>query len=710
MVRLLLLSFFSLGLFAPLASAQLQLPDDPFEAKELKSFEEAATFTATFVPAKAKPGEPVTLKLTISPNIGCWTYPGKPPEKQVGKNTFILPQEGDVVFLPTFEDPKFKIKKNTGDWYYPEEVTWHFKAVVSPNATPGKKTIALLDVQLQVCNIRNCVNFGTESNPVKADIEVLPGPALAVPLEFEKYFPKTNAVGVPSPFPPQAVPEAKPIKSASEFKSEYAGIIKKNAVPPSEHNAKLQDLLANLQKLEVKREGGLWLLLLTAAAWGLISLVTPCVFPMIPITVSLFLKQSNQSAGGAVKLALVYCATIIAVLGLSAILLLGTFRALSVDPYMNIALGVLFIVLALSLFGMFNLELPGFLLRYTEGKRKMGGTIGTVFGAIAFSIVSFTCVAPFLGGFAGMSASGQYSKFELVLAGLAFATAFASPFFILALFPSLLKKLPKSGGWLDRIKAVMGFLEVAAALKFFRTAELLLTNQPTFFTYDVVLAGWVVIMIATGLYLLNLFRLPHDEEAGPVGVVQLLFALLFISLGVYLLPATFKTEKGQQRPSGVVFAWVDAFLLPDPSSEGAHGLPWNSDLPSVVEEARKDRKLIFVDFTGVSCTNCKDNERNVFPRNEVDSLLRQYRLASMYTDIIPAEFYRVPPSHRDLRREATANLEFQKAAFGTEQLPLYVIFEPLPGKGVRVVDVYAEGKINDREAFVQFLKKPLEGK
>ena len=294
--------------------------------------------------------------------------------------------------------------------------------------------------------------------------------------------------------------------------------------------------------------------------------------------------------------------------------------------------------------------------------------------------------------------------------GIAALTVVMLLFFVLALFPSLLKALPKSGGWLDRIKAVMGFLEVAAALKFFRTAELLLTEEPSFFTYDVVLTGWVVIMIACGLYLLNLFRMPHDEQSGPVGVVQLLFALLFIGLGVYLLPGTFKTAKGQQRPSGVVFAWVDAFLLPDASSNKGEELPWNSDLPAVVEQARKEKKLVFVDFTGVSCTNCKDNERNVFPLKDVDPLLRKYKLASMYTDTIPAEFYTVAPSSSDRVAEATANLRFQKDAFGTEQLPLYVIFELLPGMGVRVVDVYAEGKINNRAAFVEFLKKPLEAK
>jgi thiol:disulfide interchange protein len=700
MVRLLTLMF-GLALCAPPAIAQL--PDDIFgEAKTLNSFEEGASFTATFVPAKAKPGEPVTLKLTISPNIGCWTYPGNPRMGQTGTNTFILPKEGDVFFLQKFDDPpKHKVKKQGGDWYYPEEVTWYFKAAVNPAAKAGLKKIELPDVRLQVCNDKNCVYYGNLTK-VSADLEILAGAAVNLPTEFKEF--ESPIVAPPAPRNVASSTDTQP-KS-----DEHVGIIKKNAISPSDHEARLNDLLSNLQKQEVKREGGLTGLLLTAAAWGLISLVTPCVFPMIPITVSLFLKQSNQSASGAVKLALVYCATIIVVLSSAAYFALESFRAMSVDPYMNIVLGVLFVVLALSLFGLYNLELPGFLLRYTEGKRKLGGILGTIFGAIAFSIVSFTCVAPFLGGFAGMAGSKQYKEYELILAGLSFATAFASPFFFLALFPSLLKKLPKSGGWLDRIKVVMGFFEIAAALVFFRTGELLLTERPSFFTYDFVLAGWVVIMIATGLYLLNVFRLPHDEEPGPVGVIQLLFALFFLSVGIYLLPAMFKTANGQQRPGGVVFSWIDAFLLPDFSTEGTEGFPWNSDLPATIEQARAEKKLVFVDFTGVTCKNCKDNERDVFPLKSVDPLLRKYKLASMYTDTIPAAFYTTSPSLRNRDKEATANLKFQKAAFGTEQLPLYVIFEPLPGKGVRVVDVYAEGKINDREAFVQFLKKPLEAK
>ena len=426
---------------------------------------------------------------------------------------------------------------------------------------------------------------------------------------------------------------------------------------------------------------------------------------------SLFLKQSHKSPAQVLKLAAVYCLTIVIVLGASAVFLLSVFRKLSVDPYMNLFLGGLFVAFALSLFGMYDIALPGFLLRSAEKRRGAGGMAGTVFGALAFSIVSFTCVAPFLGGFAGLAASGNFAQWELVLAGVTFAAAFASPFFVLALFPSLLKKLPKSGGWLDTVKAVMGFLELAAAFKFFRTAELRLLAHPEYFTYDTVLAAWVAIAFAAGLYLLNLYRLPHDDHGEHnVGVVRLLIGLGFLGLAVYLAPALLRTGgpgSPSQRPSGVVYAWVDAFLLPD-------GEPWSADLPGAVTKLRDEKAdvkaakgLIFLDFTGVTCTNCRYNENNVFSRPEVRGLLQKYTLVQMYTDEVPAAAYMVPPPDADRRDEARVNLQFQRDAFKDETLPLYAILEPQVSGGVKVVSIYDEGKINNVPGFVAFLKKPL---
>ena len=516
--------------------------------------------------------------------------------------------------------------------------------------------------------------------------------------------------GLPVPILPdvQAILDKSVAKPAAVEEKETRGLKPKDARDLAAYQADLDAIAASLVKSDAATgttvaASGLLGLLAAAVFWGYVSLITPCVFPMIPITVSLFLKQSHQSTRGAVKYALAYCLTIVVVLGLAAVFLLSVFQKLSVSPGMNLFLGLLLFVFALSLFGMFDIQLPGFLLRATEKRRAGGGLIGTVFGALAFSIVSFTCVAPFLGGFAGLAASGSYTQIELVLAGLTFAAAFASPFFLLAMFPSLLKKLPRSGGWLDTVKAVMGFLELAAAFKFFRTAELSLPPVE-YFTYDVVLGAWVVISIICGAYLLGAFRLPHDDEKPNLPVPRLLFALLFIAFGLYLLPGLFKGPDGRaQRPSGIAFAWVEAFLLPEPAKD----LPWSADLKATLDAARLSKKMVFIDFTGVTCTNCSFNEREVFPMPAVNDAIRKYALVQMYTDHVPAEFYKSAPALPLRQEEGSANASFQEKSFGTRQLPLYVILEPVADGKTRIVGVYREGKINDRDAFLKFLTTPM---
>ncbi len=306
---------------------------------------------------------------------------------------------------------------------------------------------------------------------------------------------------------------------------------------------------------------------------------------------------------------------------------------------MNVALGLLFVAFALSLFGMFDLVLPSFLVRFTSKREGRGGYGSVVFMALSFSLISFTCVAPFLGGFAGMAASGKFSSIELLSGAIAFAGAFASPFFLLALFPTLLKKMPKSGSWMNTIKVVMGFLEMAAALKFFRTAELRWTMIPSFFTYDLVLAMWVGILFLAGLYLINLYRLPHDAPQEHIGVTRMLFGLMAISVGVYLIPGLFAFGQTKQRPGGKLYAWVDAFLLPEPSYIQAGGEVWTGDLLGAIEDARKHDELLFVDFTGKTCTNCKLNEKDVFTQPRVRDLLHKYRLVQLYTDVVPQDYY-----------------------------------------------------------------------
>ncbi|MFO0799830.1 MAG: thioredoxin family protein [Gemmataceae bacterium] len=727
------------------APAAAQLPgDDPFAPpaaaapkKRANKFFEFADVSFELDKLKVKRGETVTAKLVITPKATAWTYPFSPSDAtQASKNDQgTLPATPDFVVLSRSDDPAgAKSKPRDGaagkaDQYYPGPgaTTWVFRVVVPKTAAPGKKVVAFgKDTTLQVCNERNCFTIVRDELP-KAEFEVLDEPAespVAADLAAaEARLASRAAPPPPSPLNGSRTSPSAPTPAAPATTAEVVG--PKPAKPIATYEADLNAIRESLAHDTTaggtgptgRPDEGLGAFLATAALWGLISLVTPCVFPMIPITVSIFLKQAHNSLGERLKLAGVYSLTIIAVLGTSAFALLKFMAILAAHPATNIALAVLFFVLALSLFGMYELTLPNSLARRLQSKQAKGGVVGTIFGALAFTVISFTCVAPFLGGFAGISAGGGDGQLVAlpttreVLGGLAFATAFAAPFFVLALVPGLLKALPRSGGWLDSVKVVMGFLEVAAALKFLRTAELRLLPQTEYFTYDVVLAGWVVLSAACGLYLLNLYRLPHDEERPNIGVPRLLFAATFLGLAVYLAPALLAPAEGKRpRPAGAVYAWVEAFLLPEHKAGHA-----DTDLKDAIERARRLNRPVFVDFTGKTCTNCRYNEGTVFTRHEVAPLLERFVTVQLYTDEVPADVYRDDPGGEHRGDEAYANRSFETAAFGTNALPTYAVLIPRPDGTVRVFRepggerrALIEGKINTVSDFAAFLKAALE--
>ncbi len=458
--------------------------------------------------------------------------------------------------------------------------------------------------------------------------------------------------------------------------------------------------------------------MLTGMFWGAISLITPCVFPMIPITVSFFLKKSEQEHNRPIVLASVYSLTIVIVLTLAAAFLLWFFRLLSVHPITNFIVGGLFIYFALSLFGMYEIELPHFLARYTSAHEGKGGLAGTIFMALTFTIISFACVAPFLGGFSGTAAAAR-PWWHNLLGGLAFSATFASPFFVLALFPALLRKMPKSGSWLNVVKVVMGFLELAAAFKFFRTAELVSTSgTPSLFTFDLVLGLWIALCVLCGLYLIGIFRLPHDTPEEHITVPRLLLSGVFLGLAIYLTPALFKVNSASQpqRPGGAVYAWIDSFLLPE--SRGGDGeIIHTANLDYAVRAAREERrktglpKRIFIDFTGISCVNCNKNEQNVFAKPAIVRLFQPYIVVKMYTDTVPGHYYAPKVQGKlttdRLRADAKqVNLPFQVRIFSDEKLPLYAILEPDGDDHIRVIGVYPEGLINNESKFADFLRDP----
>ncbi|MCC6421067.1 MAG: hypothetical protein IT429_22750 [Gemmataceae bacterium] len=613
-------------------------------------------------------------------------------------------------------------------WKHKGTFQWSQDVLVLPSAEPGQHTLEIT-IDSQVCDKKTCDRF---KYPLQVAVEVVKEPEFALTPELKKRqeekVPAYARVKTAEPTkvaenpPPASKGVADGVKGGSERPS---GMPEGGFIAP-DHQASMAALktqipAAKMAKADGATEGSdLLAFILAGVFWGGVSLITPCVFPMIPITVSFFLKQSEKDHHRPVTMAVVYCSTIVIVLTVAAVALLSFFRVLSINPWMNFALGALFIFFALSLFGMYEIELPSGLARFTSEREGKGGLIGTIFMALTFTIISFACVAPFLGGFGGTAGTTQRPLWHSILGGLAFSITFAAPFFFLALFPTLLKKMPKSGSWLNSVKVVMGFLELAAALKFFRAGELISTAAPTIFTYDFVMALYVVLSVLCGMYLLNLYRLPHDSPAEHLGVPRLMFALLFLGLALYLTPALFmhSATGERQRPGGMIYAWIDSFLLPD-AHGGGEG-QWTGNLEYAVTKAREhlrktgQPKRVFVDFTGVTCTNCKINERDVFSKPAIRKLFEPYELVQLYTDKVPNELYspadraRFGTSIARQEEDAAVNLEFQRKVFDTEQLPLYVILEPKLDGTIQVVNVYDEGRINDEGAFAQFLRSPQQ--
>jgi thiol:disulfide interchange protein len=592
---------------------------------------------------------------------------------------------------------------------------WEQNVLVLPDAKPGPLE---LPVKLRglICDDQSCAPI---SQVMKVGMDISSEEALPVdPLVKETFKPSSPAI--PDKI---AAPPVEPKNSAEAAPPRPKGVFGLIDSTEEQYSQSMDKLAERIVKPDTGPQGNsaaeLLAFMLSGVFWGAISLVTPCVFPMIPITVSIFLKQSEKEHHRPVTMALVYSGTIVIVLTLAATFMLSVFRYLSVNPIMNYALGGLFIYFALSLFGMYEIELPSGLARFTSAHESKGGHLGIIFMALTFTIISFACVAPFLGGFGGTAAGTARPIWHNLLGGLAFSVTFAAPFFFLALFPTLLRKMPKSGSWLNSVKVVMGFLELAAACKFCRAAELVLTgSEPWLITFDFALGIYVALSFLCGLYLLGIFRLPHDSPEEHLSVPRLVFAGIFIAFGFYLAPSLTKDPNGDNvRPRGTLYSWVESFLLPDANDSGNEELH-TADLNAAVEralklsEANKQPQRIFVDFTGVNCTNCKINEKSVFTKHSIRELFDPYILVKIFTDQVPTKYYSSTQrasfgtSVSRQKEDADVNLRFQRNIFNDERLPLYVILEPQQDGTIRVVGVYDEGRINNEGAFAKFLRDP----
>jgi thiol:disulfide interchange protein len=427
----------------------------------------------------------------------------------------------------------------------------------------------------------------------------------------------------------------------------------------------------------------LWL----AAAMGALSLLTPCVFPMVPITVSYFTRREANGArarADSVVQAFVYGAGIVLTFTAVGFTLAVAFGAaglnrFAADPWLNLGVTTLFVAFALSLFGVYELALPSRLLTFVaNAERGRGRFAGTVLMGLAFTLTSFTCTAPFLGTLLVVAAQGDW---QWPLAGmLMFSTVFALPFVLLALAPRFIAALPRSGIWLIAVKATMGMLELAAAMKFLSNADLVWGWG--IFTREVVIAVWIAIAVVLAVYLAGLTRLGHAPRLGRPRWVRAAAAASAALFAIWLTTGLLGRRLGE----------LEAFLPPadlaamTPAAE----LPWiiNDYETARAESSRQSRPLL-IDFTGYTCTNCRWMEANMFPRPEVSRELARFVRVRLYTD------GRGEPYRSFQRMEQTL--------FGTVALPYYAVVDP---DGTPAVAF--GGLTRDSAAFVAFLRTGLQ--
>lgn len=374
----------------------------------------------------------------------------------------------------------------------------------------------------------------------------------------------------------------------------------------------------------------LWTTFWLAFIGGFLALLTPCVFPMIPLTVSFFTKRSPTRATG-LRNAFIYALSIIIIyvlLGLLITVMFGSdaLNDLASNGYMNMIFFVVFVIFALSFFGAFEIVLPSSWVNKADQKSEQGGLIGIFFMAFTLALVSFSCTGPIIGSLLVTAAQGGYLGPAIGMFGFSFALAL--PFALFAAFPGWLNTLPKSGGWLNTVKVVLGFLELALALKFLSNVDL--AYHWDFLKREIFIALWIIIFGLCGIYLLGKLRFSHDSEVKYTSTGRLIFGIIFLSFTVYLIPglwgAPLRLISGFPPPE-FYKEWVTT------ANECPHDLTCFHDLDEGVAYAKAQNKPIMIDFTGWNCVNCRRMEDNVWSQPKILKQLREnYVIISLYVD------------------------------------------------------------------------------
>lgn len=498
------------------------------------------------------------------------------------------------------------------------------------------------------------------------------------------------------------------------------------AAVPEKTKAETPEISQNVTEEEQRAGGSLWALILEAVLWGFAMLLTPCVFPMVPMTISFFMKGSSTPAAGRFKafmyglfIVLLYTVPISLIIGATYIfggetVTADIFNWLSTHWLPNIIFFIVFMVFAASFFGAFEITLPSALVNKSDKNSDKGGLAGIFFMALTLVLVSFSCTGPIVGSVLIKSTQGEF--WTPMVTMLAFSVAFALPFTIFAMFPSLLKKL-KSGSWLNSVKVVLGFIEVALGLKFLSVADQ--TYHWGLLDREIYLAIWIVVFTLLGLYLLGKIRFEADSEVKHIGIFRLFLVIVDFTFVVYMIPgmlgAPLKALSGYLPP----IETQDFIMGSNPSQQVVSieeankgeklplGLTGYHSMEEGYAAAKASGKPVFLDISGLACVNCREMEQRVWSDPKVLSILKNdFVIVVLYTDDktkLPESEWVTTSSGKVLKDRGRVNAWFVRENFGVSAQPNYVLLSP-DGKQLAPI----RGYNTDIDGFVEFLNSGLE--
>jgi thiol:disulfide interchange protein DsbD len=524
-----------------------------------------------------------------------------------------------------------------------------------------------------------------------------------------------------------------------EVAEDTAAVVKTDTVAAVEETTEVAQVETTAAEATTEKEGrSIWFIFLTAFGMGFITLLTPCVFPMIPMTLNFFMKGGENKKKG-MRQAWMFGFSIIFIYGV-----LGVILSLIFGPQVmyligthwipNLVFFVIFFVFALSFFGLFEITLPSWLINKSDEEADKGGLLAPFFIALTTVLVSFSCTGPILGGALIELSAGESNRLIPLISMLGFAIGFALPFTLLAMFPSVLSNL-KSGSWLNTVKVVFAFLELALGLKFLSMADLSagwgILDRETY------LALWITIFGLMGLYLIGKLRFKGDDEMQTLGVGRLFLAIVTFAFVVYMIPglwgAPLKAISGYVPPMTTqdfdleksIYESTKNITVSAAADENSSALPANRkyadklhmptgfdgfyDLEEAKAYAKKVNKPIFIDFTGKTCANCREMEYYVWTDPEVKRILNEeFVMVALYADVnyieIPQEEWITDAKGREIKTLGKRNLEYQKTKYNMNAQPYYVLIDAEENV------LTAENHKYDRDVqkFISFLNEGID--